>query len=73
MLKKVDGTIRELVDVGLSLIALAIVAGIIYGGDLPFLGTGVAKSLTDFIAALGSAGLVGLIAAGIILWLFQRK
>ena len=73
MLKNVDSTVRELVNVGLSLVALAIVAGIIYGGDVPFLGSGIAKSLTDFIAALGSAGLVGLIAAGVILWLFQRK
>lgn len=73
MLKNVDSTVRELVNVGLSLVALAIVAGIIYGGDVPFLGSGIAKSLTDFISALGSAGLVGLIAAGVIIWLFQRK
>ena len=70
-----DGVKRFLVQVtemGLLLIALAVVAGILFGSGLPFVGNVVANLLT-LIRSLGESGLVGLIAVGIILWLLSRR
>ena len=70
-----DSSKRFLVNVTeafLLLVAVAVVAGVLFGSDtLPFVG-GVAANLTSLIKQLGDAGLVGLIATGIIIWLISR-
>ena len=68
-IKKWIGQITEL---GLLLIALAIVLQILIGGNLAFFDD-VVGNLTALIAALGDGGLVGLIAIGIIMWLFAKR
>lgn len=68
-LKKWIGQITEL---GLLLVALAIVLQILIGSNLPFFGN-VVGNLTDLISSLGDNGLIGLIAIAIILWLFAKR
>ena len=70
---KVKGWLSQIVGVILVLIPLALAAQILVGGEnLPFLGRGgVAENLMGLISTLGSNGLVGLIALGIILYLFR--
>ncbi|MEQ8248710.1 MAG: hypothetical protein RID42_13625 [Alphaproteobacteria bacterium] len=65
--------IGQIVSVVLVLIPLALAAQILVGGNnVPFLGDGgVAQNLMDLIGTLGNNGLVGLIALGIILYLFR--
>jgi hypothetical protein len=72
MLDTVKGWIGALTEIGLMLIALAIVASILVGSQLPFFG-GVVANLMAIVKDLGANGLVGLIALGIILWLFSRR
>ena len=75
MMDTVKKWIGELVEVGLLLIALGIVVQILFGSDggsVFFVG-GIVSNLTSLIDSLGSNGLVGLIALGIILWLFMKK
>ena len=67
--KKWLGQITEL---GLLLVALAIVAQILVGPNLVFFGN-VVSNLTDIISSLGDNGLVGLIVIAIILWLFAKR
>ena len=62
----------QITEMGLLLIALAVVAGILFGSTLPFVGNVVANLLT-LIKSLGDSGLVGLIAVGIILWLLSKR
>jgi len=64
--------IGGLTDIGLMLLALAIVAALLVGGTLPFFG-GVVGNIVALVAELGKNGLVGLIAVAIILWLFSRR
>lgn len=64
--------IGGLTDIGLMLLALAIVATLLVGGTLPFFG-GVVANIIAMIGQLGSNGLVGLIALGVILWLFSKR
>ena len=64
--------IGGITDIGLMLLALAIVAALLVGSNLPFFG-GVVGNIIGMVKDLGSNGLVGLIAVGIILWLFSRR
>ena len=72
MFGHVKNVVRELIDIGLVLIALAIVLSILVGGTLPFFGS-VVGNLTTLVKDLGSNGLVGLIVLGVILWLFSSR
>ncbi|MDA0369364.1 MAG: hypothetical protein O3C65_01885 [Proteobacteria bacterium] len=72
MFDKVRGWIGQIVAVVLVLIPLALALQVLVGGRVPFLGDGgVAQNLMDLIGTLGENGVVGLIALGIILYLFR--
>lgn len=66
----------ELTEIALLLIALGIVIQILFGGAsgvaIPFFG-GIVNNLTALISSLGQNGVVGLIALGIILFLFRKR
>ena len=72
MLAKMKDVVNQITDAGLGLLALAIVAGILIGGTLPFFGS-VVGNLTSVVNQLGEAGLAGLISLGIIAWLFAGR
>ncbi|NCW52704.1 MAG: hypothetical protein EBV97_02630 [Rhodobacteraceae bacterium] len=65
-------TISSLTEIGMGLLALAIVASLLVGpGNMSFLGD-VVGNITALVRELGSAGLAGLISLRVVLWLFQR-
>jgi hypothetical protein len=64
--------VGALTELGLMLLALAIVLGLLVGSNLPFFGTVTANIMT-MVKDLGSNGLIGLIALGLILWLFSNR
>jgi len=72
MLDKILNGVRGATEAGISLIALAIVLQIIFGGTVPFLGGDVVGTVIGLIGQLGSAGLVGLIAAALLWRLFEK-
>ncbi len=69
---KIKSWIGGLTDVGLMLLGLAIVASLLVGGTLPFFGS-VVGNIIGLVKDLGANGLVGLIALGVILWLFSKR
>jgi hypothetical protein len=71
-LGKVNAWIGGLTEIGLMLLALAIVAALLVGSNLPFFGN-VTGNIMALVKSLGDAGLVGLIALGVILWLFSSR
>jgi hypothetical protein len=71
-LNTVKGWIGALTEIGLMLIALAIVAALLVGANLPFF-SGVVGNLTNLVKELGANGLVGLIVLGFIIWLFSKR
>jgi hypothetical protein len=65
--------IGALTELGLMLLALGIVCALLVGGqNLPFFGN-VTGNIMTFVKDLGANGLVGLIALGLILWLFANR
>ena len=72
-LNNVKGWVGALTDLGLMLLALAIVATLLVGAqNMSFFGN-VTANLIAFVKDLGSGGLSGLIALGVILWLFSNR
>ncbi|TAK92350.1 MAG: hypothetical protein EPO06_00610 [Burkholderiaceae bacterium] len=68
----IKSAIGALIDIGLALLALAIVASLLVGGTLPFFGA-VVGNISALVDSLGKGGLVGLITLGIIIWLFSAR
>jgi hypothetical protein len=71
-LQTVKNWVGAFTEIGLMLLAFAIVAAVLVGPQLPFFGSVVANLIT-LIGDLGKAGLVGLIALGVIVWLFANR
>jgi hypothetical protein len=71
-LQRVKAWIGSLTEIGLMLLALAIVAALLVGANLPFFGS-VTGNIMALVKSLGDAGLVGLITLGIIIWLFAQR
>lgn len=66
-------TISGITDVGMALLALAIVASLLVGpANMSFLGD-VVGNVTNLVKSLGSAGLAGLISLGVVVWLINNK
>lgn len=68
----VKSWIGGLTDIGLMLLALAIVAALLVGDKLPFFG-GVVGNIIGLVNQMGSNGLVGLITLGVVMWLFSHR
>ena len=64
--------VGALAELGLMLLALAIVLGLLVGGNLPFFGA-VTTNIVTWVKDLGANGLVGLMTLGIVLWLFSNR
>ncbi|MCH2118547.1 MAG: hypothetical protein MK161_12690 [Pirellulales bacterium] len=66
--------LREITEVGLLLVALGVVIQVLFGASdqTPFIGN-VTANLTSLISSLGSQGLVGVMALGVILYLLSKS
>ena len=72
MLANAKKMVGSLTEVAIALLALAVVASLLVGPDnMAFLGD-VVGNITALVEQLGSAGLAGLIALGVVLALFQK-
>ena len=73
VLTKANGLLVGIIDIGIKLIAAGVVLQILFGAAVPFLAIDVTASLIKFVGALGSQGLVGLVALAVIYWSFNKK
>ncbi len=71
-LEELKKWLGEVTEIFLLLIALGIAVEILFGQPAPFFG-GVVANLTGLLSILGENGLVGLIALGVIVYLFRKK
>jgi hypothetical protein len=74
-LETVKSWAREFIDLMLIFIAVGVMVQIIFGtGDtaVPYFGA-ITGNLIDFVAQLGDAGFVGLIALLVIIGVFSRR
>ena len=62
-------TVNELTKVVIALLGLGVVVALL-GGNVPFVG-GIADNIVGLVQSLGDAGIVGLIAAIVILGFYK--
>lgn len=65
--------LTSVLDLGVKLLAVGVILQIIFGAAVPFMGLDILANVIKFITALGSQGLVGLVAIGVLGWAFNRK
>ncbi len=70
-LERVKGWVRAITAVGLALIPLGLLLQVLFGGANEFITGDILPNLMRLISELGEAGLIGLIALGIVIWLFR--
>ena len=73
MLEKAIGWIRSLTEAGLALIALGVVAQVIFGAAVPFIGLDIIGSVVGLVKELGGEGLVGLAAIWVLWGIYSKK
>ena len=69
MLAGFSGTVRSLTQVVIALLGLGIVVSLLCG-NVPFV-SGIADNIVGLVQGLGDAGIVGLVAAVIILGFYK--
>ena len=65
--------LSQVLDLGIKLLAVGVILQIIFGAAVPFLGLDILSNVLKFVTALGSQGLVGLVAIGVLFWAFDKK
>jgi len=67
---------KGITALSLTLVTLGIVWQVLFVNSIPFIGGDngdIVGNITEIVAGLGSAGLVGLITVGIVVWLFRHN
>ena len=62
-----------LTHISVMLLTLGIVWGVLFGAAVPFVGGDVIGNIIGVVTQLGNAGLIGLIALVIVVWLFRHQ
>ena len=73
MLDNIVGWIKKGTEAGVALIALAVVAQVIFGSTAAFLPGDVVGNITKIVTDLGGANLVGLVAVALLYSIFNRS
>ena len=72
MLEQISGWIKQVTNIGIGLIALGVVLQILFGAAVSFLGLDVVGSVVTLVKALGSEGLVGLVAIWVLWGIYSK-
>jgi hypothetical protein len=65
--------LTSVLDLGVKLLAVGVILQIVFGAAVPFMGLDILANVIKFVTSLGSQGLVGLVAIGVLGWAFNRK
>ena len=71
-LKKATGAVKQLTETAVAVLALAVVLQVLFGPNVAFFPVDVVGSVVAATKALGSEGLVGLVAAWVLLSIFNK-
>jgi hypothetical protein len=72
-LQKATGWAKQLVELSVSVLALAVVLQVLFGTSAAFFPVDVVGNVIGVTKTLGSEGLVGLVAAWVLLSIFSKK
>ena len=73
VLGRLQKLVMQLTEIGLALVALGIVLQLLFGNNVSLITGNVTGNIIALIGQLGAAGVVGLVAIAIIVWLFSKR
>ena len=73
IMQRAGAWIIGLTHISVMLLTLGIVWGVLFGAAVPFVGGDVVGNIIRVVTQLGSAGLAGLIALAVVVWLFRHQ
>ena len=73
IMNRAGAWIIGLTHISVMLLTLGIVWGVLFGSAVPFIGGDVVANIIGVVTQLGNAGLTGLIALVIVVWLFRHQ
>lgn len=72
MWEKIVTVLKNIIRIGLLLIAVIAILQVFLGGQIPVLGINVVGTISNLLASISSAGLIGLVALGIIIYTVKK-
>jgi hypothetical protein len=72
-LQKATGWAKQLVELSVSILALAVVLQVLFGASTAFFPVDVVGNVVGITKTLGGEGLVGLVAAWVLLSILSKK
>ena len=73
IMNRAGAWIIGLTHISVMLLTLGIVWQVLFGSAVPFIGGDVVGNIIGVVTQLGNAGLIGLIALVIVVWLFRHQ
>ena len=73
IMNRAGAWIIGLTHISVMLLTLGIVWGVLFGAAVPFVGGDVIGNIIGVVTQLGNAGLTGLIALVVVIWLFRHQ
>ena len=73
IMQRAGAWIIGLTHISVMLLTLGIVWGVLFGAAVPFVGGDVIGNIIGVVTQLGNAGLTGLIALVVVIWLFRHQ
>ena len=73
IMQRAGAWIIGLTHISVMLLTLGIVWGVLFGAAVPFVGGDVIGNIIGVVTQLGNAGLTGLIALVVVVWLFRHQ
>jgi len=71
-ISKIKDYLNKFLEVGVLLLAVSVIAEILFGPDVPFFGSKVTNNLIDLLNNLGEQGIAALIVVFAIIFVFRK-
>ena len=71
-ISKVKDYLNKFIEVGVLLLAVSVIAEILFGPDVPFFGSKVTNNLIDLLNKLGEQGIAALIVVFAVIFVFRK-
>ena len=71
-ISKVKYYLNSFLEVGVLLLAVSVIAEVIFGPKVPFFGSQVTENLIELLNSLGSQGIVALIIVFAVIFVYRK-
>ena len=71
-ISKITSYLNKFLEVGVLLLAVSVIAEIIFGPNVPFFGSQVTENLITILNSLGNQGTAALIVVFAVLYVYRR-